>query len=302
MNRIGLQLSVLSTALALATVPASAGMHPHSKQEAETEKPKVELPAQPRDLVRKAIDNQLKNTVRHEYSTWKEKDVKPKGTTVKQMIETPEGVLGRIIESNGHPLSGDDLQKEDARVNRLLDPDQMKQKAKEQKEDEERTVKMLKAIPDAFLFNYAGTMTAPNGDTIAKINFKPDPNFDPPSRECLVFEGMQGDMLVDVNQMQLAKIDGTLFRDVSIGWGIIGRLDSGGRFVVEQQEVYKGHWDQTHMVLDFTGKALLFKTIKIKEDSTAWDFQPVEKMDVQTALNFLKKESGSANGTAEASR
>jgi hypothetical protein len=301
MNLFGRTLSLCTAALAFAVLPALAGspLQTHA-QEPTFEKPKVSLPANPRDLVQRAIENQLKNTTRQQYSTWKERDVKPRGTVVRQLVETPGGVLGRTIEKDGKPLTPDERQKEDDRVNRLLDPDQMKAKAKEQKEDEERTVKMLHAIPDAFIFTYAENSKAANGDNLVHIRFTPNPDFDPPSRECLVFQGMQGDMMVDVTQTQLAKIDGTLFKDVTIGWGIIGRLDKGGRFVVEQQEVYKDHWDQTHMILDFTGKALLIKTIKIQEESTAWAFHPVEKMDVKTALGFLKSKENDGEATTAA--
>jgi hypothetical protein len=304
MNLFGRTLSICTAALALAVLPAFAGNPPQSRaQEPSIEKPKVFLPANARDLVQRAIENQLKNTTRQQYSTWKERDVKPRGTSVRQLVETPGGVLGRTIEKDGKPLSPDERQKEDDRVNRLLNPDEMKAKWKEQKEDEERTLKMLHAIPDAFIFTYAENSKAANGDNLVHIRFTPNPDFDPPSRECLVFEGMQGDMMVDVTQTQLAKIDGTLFKDVTIGWGILGRLDKGGRFVVEQQEVYKDHWDQTHMILNFTGKALLFKTVKIQEESTAWDFHPVEKMDVRTALAFLKsKEIVAGSTTAEAGK
>lgn len=304
MNPVGRSLSIFVATMALCATPLSAGTAPHARpQETATEKPKLQLPENPRDLVKRAIENQLKNTVRQQYSTWKEKDVKPKGTVLRQLVETPEGVLGRTIEKDGRPLTPEEVKAEDARVNRLLDPDQMKAKAKEQKDDEERTVKMLRAIPDAFIFTYGARSTTPNGDELVNITFRPNPDFDPPSRETLVFEGMKGDMVVDATAAQLAKIDGTLFRDVTIGWGILGRLNSGGRFLVEQKEVYKGHWDQTHMILDFVGKALLFKTINIKEDSTAWDFHPVEKMDVRTALAFLKsKENSGSEATTEAAK
>jgi hypothetical protein len=302
MNLVGRTLSMLTAALALTVAPAFAGTAAAARaQETSAEKPKVALPASARDLVQRAIENQLKNTTRQQYSTWKERDIKPRGTSVRQLVETPSGVLGRTLEKDGRPLTPEEVKAEDDRVNRLLDPEQMKAKAKEQKDDEERTLKMLHAIPDAFIFTYAENSKAANGDMLVHIKFTPNPDFDPPSRECLVFEGMQGDMIVDATQTQLAKIDGFLFKDVTIGWGILGRLDKGGRFVVEQKEVYKDHWDQTHMILSFTGKALLFKTVKIQEDSTAWEFQPVEKMDVRTALSFLKsKENEGGSTTANA--
>ncbi|HEX8926774.1 MAG TPA: hypothetical protein VF786_13335, partial [Terriglobales bacterium] len=88
--------------------------------------------------------------------------------------------------------------------------------------------------------------------------------------------------------------DGTLFRDVTIGWGIIGHLDKGGRFFVEQNDVYGGHWNTTKMILHFTGRALIFKSIRIDETDITWDYKPVEKMSVQQAVNYLKSEEAHA--------
>ena len=44
-------------------------------------------------------------------------------------------------------------------------------------------------------------------------------------------------VVIDSQHHRIAKIDGTLYKDVSFGWGIFGRLDKGGRFVVEQAQV-----------------------------------------------------------------
>jgi len=304
MAYFGQRSPLLLATLAWAMLPAFGGNTPrHRPQETQAEAAKAELPASAHDLIQRAIDRQMEKPPHPEFSTWKEKDVKPRGSSVRQLIETPDGVLARYLERNGQPLTLEERQREDARVNRLMDPAQMKQKAKQQKDDEDRTLKMLKAIPDAFFFSYGESTRAANGDTLAHVNFKPNPNFDPPTRECLVFEGMQGEVIVDVEALRITKIDGTLFRDVNIGWGLIGHLDKGGRFLVEQQEVYRNHWDQTHMFLDFTGKALIFKSIRIKDDSTAWEFQPVEMMDVRSALAYLKnKEDGAGRGTAEAAK
>lgn len=257
---------------------------------ARPQQEKSQLPANPADLVRSVINNELRANAARQLATWKERDEKPRGVFTKLYVETPDGVLGRLIAINDRPMTGEEIRKEDERVNRLLDPDKMQEKKKEQKEDEERTTKMLKAIPDAFIFDYAGNTLDPNGHSLVSINFRPNPGFSPPTREALVFQGMQGSMILDTTAYRIVKIDGTLFRDVSIGWGIVGRLDKGGRFYIEQAEVFKGHWDQTRMILDFTGKALIFKSIKIKENSTAFDFKPVDRMSVAQALDFLRKE------------
>src|SRR5512133_889238 len=127
MNFMGRRLLSWTASLALVVMPAFAGAASKPRAQ-EPEKPKVELPANPRDLVKRAIENQLKNTTRKQYSTWKEKDDKPRGTSIRKLVETPGGVLGRTIEKDGRPLNSEEIKAEDNRVNRLLDPEQMKAK------------------------------------------------------------------------------------------------------------------------------------------------------------------------------
>lgn len=257
---------------------------------AVAEKQDANLPANPNDLVRKAVQNELKtpSAVDTDFYAWKERSVKPNRTTVKQYVETPDGLLARLISLNDKPLSSEDRAKEEARINRLLDPRQMQQKRRQQKDDESRTKRMVSALPDAFTYQYAGT-DEKDGHTLVNLKFTPNPRFNPPSREALVYQGMEGTMTIDATAMHMTKIDGTMMKDVSIGWGIIGHLDKGGRFIVEQAEVSKGDWEITRMRLNFTGKALIFKAIKIDETDTSSDFQKVPKMTVAQALDYLKK-------------
>jgi hypothetical protein len=260
---------------------------------------KTPLPASPDVLVRQVVNNELKQSLDSgALYSFKQRTEKPKGTTTKQMVETPDGVIGRIVLKDGEPLTPDEQKKEDERINRLLDPSQMRDKRKEQKEDEERTRTMVRAMPDAFIYKYQGTETGKNGQELVRMHFTPNPKFNPPSRETLVFQGMEGDMWVDPHAMRMAKIDGTMTRDVTIGWGILGRLDKGGRFIVEQGEVAKGHWDTTKLALDFTGKALIFKSIRIKSTDTFSDFRPVPRMTVAQALDYLRK--GDVQAAADA--
>ena len=146
----------------------------------------------------------------------------------------------------------------------------------------------MAALPDAFRYKVTGTEEK-DEHKIVTLHFTPNPNFNPPSHETLVLQGMEGDLVVDSTAMRLAKIDGTMTKDVSIGWGIIGHLDKGGRFVVEQKKVDQGDWEVTYMMLNFTGKALIFKTIRINEVDTSSDFRKVPKMSVAQAIDFLKK-------------
>lgn len=258
---------------------------------ASQQPPKPELPANAAELARKTIDNELKadpNHVRYEYRLTK---TKSGHIETREMVETKDGTIGRLLMLDGKALTADQRAKEDKRLQRLVtDPSALTQKQRSQKEDDERTRKMLRAMPDAFLYEYAGTREeAPWGEVVV-LNFKPNPNFNPPSRETMVYRGMQGTMLIAIPQDRLAKIEAKLFRDVDFGWGILGHLDSGGQFIVEQKPVSGNHWEPSHMVLNFTGRALIFKTIRINDDQTTSDYRPVPEMTVAQAVDLLKKQ------------
>jgi hypothetical protein len=245
----------------------------------------------PGELVRAAIQNEINDGSTHSrLFTWKERKYREHVPQVEHIVDTPSGSVSRVMLIDNKPLSPSQRSQEDERIRRMLDPAQMRRKQKERREDDERTNKMLAAIPDAFNFFCLDSITAPNGHKLTRIRFTARPGFEPPTRESMVFTGMQGEMLVDETARRLAKIDGTLFKDVNFGWGILGKLYKGGRFVVEQSEVAPSHWDTTRMILHFDGKALFVKSIHIDENETSWDYQSVPPMSVAQALQFLTRE------------
>ena len=119
----------------------------------------------------------------------------------------------------------------------------------------------------------------------------PNPKYKPPTRVEQVLTGMQGYLLIDANSRRIANVDGTLFKDVGFGWGILGHLDKGGRFEVNQGEVGEDAYEITRMRLDFTGKLLLFKGIVIKFTETYSHFQRVPPdLTFARAVDLLKRQ------------
>jgi hypothetical protein len=106
-----------------------------------------------------------------------------------------------------------------------------------------------------------------------------------------VLQGMQGYLLIDPREHRIARIDGTLLKDVGFGWGILGHLDKGGRFLVEQADVGDGTWDISRMSLTFTGKVLLFKRIDINSSEVYSEFRSVPVgLTFAQAIDLLKKQ------------
>ena len=243
-----------------------------------------------RELVRNVVANELKQEAldNKAHYRFKLKKVTPKGSTLKEIVQTDGGNVARTLLINELPPTTDQRQAEEQKVTKLLhDPDEQKKRLKEAKEDEKRAEIMVRALPNAFFYQEIGR----DGD-IVKLRFEPDPNYQPQSHEESVYTGMAGELWLNVPQQRLRKIDAHLFHDVDFGWGILGRLYKGGSFVVEQEQVDTSHWDTTAMRLDLTGKVLMFKSLVYKEQEYESDFHRLpDHISLTEGAELLKKNS-----------
>src|SRR5215467_5461801 len=224
------------------------------------------LQVAPSDLVREAIAQEVsaanQSQTKHMFRSRRQT---PKGSQTHLYVETNDAMAGMLIAVNDQPLSEQQLQAERNHLFWLSgNPEALRKKRAREKEDADRTLRILKAIPDAFRYEYAGKETGipglgKAGDELIKLNFTPNPGYSPPSHVEQVLEGMQGELLIDTRARRIAKIEGTLFRGVSFGWGIIGHLDKGGHFMVKQGDLGlgDGEWGITEISMDIMGKILL---------------------------------------------
>ena len=250
------------------------------------------------DLVREAISQEVsaanKPSAKFMFRSRKQT---PKGSQTHLYVETNEALAGMVIAVNDQPVSVQQQQQEQGHLDWLINnPDQLRKKQARERDDNERTMKILKALPDAFQYEYIGLeqgdaeMGKP-GDTMVRLKFTPNPGYSPPTHVEQVLQGMQGYLVIDKTEHRLARIDGTLFRDVTFGWGIIGHLDKGGHFLVEQADVGEGHWEISAMSLRMTGKILVFKSISMSSDEKFSDFHQVgENLSFAKGVELLKSE------------
>lgn len=252
----------------------------------------------PADLVRQAVAQEVAAANRAEVKhLFRSRKQSPKGSQTRLYIETDEAMAGMLVAINDKPLNA---QQQRAEIDHLTwltnNPEQLRKKHAREKEDADRTLRIVKALPDAFRYVYDGTEIGQPGlgkagDPLVRLKFTPNPSYSPPSHVEQVLEGLQGYLLIDGSVHRIARIDGTLFRDVIFGWGIIGHLDKGGHFRVQQGDVGENSWDLTAMSLQMTGKILLFKGISMIYDETFSDFQHVpSNLPFAKGVDLLKSE------------
>lgn len=255
------------------------------------------LPAQdavpdPVALVRSASWNELHATnasspVR--FQIHKQDDT---GSTTKNIIETKDGDVARLIAVDDKPLTPERARQERQRLDNLLaHPELQARRHKKEQEDSGRENGMVRLLPDAFLYTYRGMVSTPSGPAF-RLSFQPNPNFIPPNREAEVYHGMAGELWVDAAQKRMAKLDAHLISDVNFGWGIVGKLFKGGVIMVDQRDVGEHHWEGTHLKLNLNGKILLVKSLVIQSTEDSSRFEPVSNtLTYKDAIRMLESEN-----------
>ena len=235
-----------------------------------------------RELVRQAVANEVsacnKPGTKLMFLSHKRTS---QGFETRLNVETTDTTAGLLIEQNDHPITAEQMREEDDRLERLSNNlSELRRKKRQEQQDAEHALRIMKALPDAFLFQFDGTQpgtasVGKEGDELVRLKFRPDPSYSSPSHVEQVLAGMQGTLLIDKNTLRIARIDAVLFKEVSFGWGILGHLDQGGTFLVDQAEVSPGDWELTRTRLNLTGKVMMVKRLVIESDETYTDFRTV---------------------------
>jgi hypothetical protein len=205
--------------------------------------------------------------------------VSPRLTSTKEIVETRDGDVARLISIYDQPLSQADEQKEQARLQALLDDPSLQQHRKQSEgSDTARAMKVLRVLPSAFLYQFAGTASTPNG-TVAKFTFKPNPQFDPPDTETGVLTAMAGEIWVDPVEERVVRLAGSLQQDKLVYWGL-GELNKGGWIEIGQADVGSHQWRIVHLKL----KMDIREIFKIKNSDSVQEY--TEFVPLPAAMSY----------------
>ena len=118
----------------------------------------------PSELVRRAVENEIKNNNQGTKYMFRQRKETPTGSQTRLMVETRDAMVGMVVANNDQPLNQEQRRAEYGRIERFVNqPDELERKRKQEKENAERVNLILKALPDAFLYEYDGTETGRPG-------------------------------------------------------------------------------------------------------------------------------------------
>ena len=123
--------------------------------------------------------------------------------------------------------------------------------AKKHREREE----LIGATRTAFIYTFVGR--EPRGDRmLTKYRIDPNPAFHPANRMQTLFTKVRGFVWVDERACQLARVEGDVTEDISIGL-FLGRIYKGSHFMQDRYEISPGVWLPTFSQYDFDGRKFL---------------------------------------------
>jgi hypothetical protein len=263
-------------------------------------------------LVRRAVAHRLAAEAAHLPQRFLLHKKDDRRDFTQEIIETRQGDVALAIAAGGAPLSPALRQVQIDRLNTLdAHPDLQEHRRRREGEDNARADKLLRMLPDAFLYHYASTVPCivttqpyvaipgqpppppvspgPPGSECYHLTFKPNPAWDPPDTESRILRGMAGDVWIETSQERLTRLNARLITDVDFGWGIIGHLDKGGTIFLEQTEISPNDWELTRMKLNLTGKALMVRSLSYHINEEMAGYSPVSPdLDYHQAIQMLE--------------
>ena len=224
-----------------------------------------------KEIIQAAVKTELAAD-KNDLSRWRYRDDNRDGNdTVSIVVQTDRGSVKRLISRGGRPLSEVEARVEDQRIQRLIhDPDKLAKRRKDAAEDDKNATELLNMLPEAFRWK----LQSEDAEKIT-LHFEPNPNFSPSDMHSRVLGEMMGELVVDKEQNRIETISGRLTQDVTIGWGLLGRLRQGGTFRVERRQLAPKLWQITETHVHIEGKALMFKNIGQEQDEVQTEFTRV---------------------------
>lgn len=246
-------------------------------------------PAESQAVVERALANELRAAENHNHPMeFHLRKSTPNLTTTKKIIETNDGDVARLLSVNGKPLNATEKQKEMQRLDGLLsNPNQQMHRKQSEDTDKERALKILRALPKAFLYRYSSSVQTPDG-LVQKFTFKPNPSYHPSDMETQVLTAMAGQIWINAPAERVVRLAGRVQHGIAFGWGILGHLDKGGTIAIDQANVGDNQWRTTRLKLAMKGRVLFFsKTYDLLEEES--HFKPVSKeLGYRKAIQMLR--------------
>ncbi len=240
-------------------------------------------------IVARAVQHRTDADKDHRMVEYRYRKVDQNGDTTKEVVETKDGNVSRLVAIGGKPLSAEQEQAEMARLHDLAKhPEKMARRLRNEERDRAQIDRMMKLLPEAFLYKVDATVPCASG-VCYRMTYSPNPGWTPPDMEAKVLRGIAGEVLIDTKQERLVRLEANFIEDVDFGL-VLAKMNKGGHVVIEQADIGNGVWELTGMTTSLQGKILMLKKLNIEIKEEMSDFRPIDQgMGFRGAIDLLTK-------------
>ena len=213
-----------------------------------------------------------------------------KGDTTRDVIESREGTVARMVLRDGRPLTPVEDQAERQRLTDLISsPSDFARHAKKDMSARKFSMDVIRQMPAAMQATYVpGQPQLPGRPPQVVIDFTPDPKYKPATMLSEVLTGIAGRMWVDCAAKRTLRIEGHVLKMVDMGFGILARVYPGGTVEFEQIPVGGDRWAYSKLRENLTVRAMLVKTVHENAVMDSADFKPLAApIGYQDAIRIL---------------
>jgi hypothetical protein len=222
---------------------------------------------------------------------FRERKIDTKGDTTREVIETQQGTVARLVQRNGQPLTADEDAAERDRLNSdAASPEQFMRHHKRDNTTRDSVLQLVRMMPQAMVFSYAPGQPQPKGLTATQIvlDFRPDPAFKAPTVAADLLTGVEGRVWVDAQTQCMTRVEAKILHPINFGFGFLARLYPGGTVEFEQGPAGGDRWVYRHVEEHVTVRALMVKTLPVNVEMTSWDFRLMPSpVPYQEAIKML---------------
>jgi hypothetical protein len=194
-------------------------------------------------------------------------DPTPQSVKVSRVVPAGTGIAKITLGADGKPPDAEAYRSE---LNKLLNSltwaaasgqPQREAYQKVQKKQKDRD-DLIEATRSAFLFTYIDQEPR-DGRTLEKYRMEPNPRYKSTNRATSIFAKVKGFVWVDAASHELARVEGEVTDDISIG-GFLAKVYKGSRFMQDRYEQAPGLWLPSFTQYDFDGRKF-FSSFSVHE-------------------------------------
>lgn len=217
--------------------------------------------------------------------------VEAKNDVTRDIIESRQGTVARLIQRNGQPLTAQEDAAERARLTAMLDsPSDFIKHHKRDNAARGYSMDLVREMPRAMVYTYTPDQPQRPNATGPEVvlDFKPDPHYKPPSLITDILTGLQGRVWIDQKSLRVTRIEGRVLHPVDFGWGMLARIYPGGTVEFEQANAGGDRWAYSHLRENIVIREMMVKTVQQHTDMDAADFKILPApVSYQEAIHML---------------